>query len=119
MPQSAVFCRLSLEEGDEELRVGFHLAPPIAVIGPSRSKFDVAANLCLIISPSFVADKKAVDRPTARRQSGMTRYRVREETERRSRELMRNEPYRLEPTAGEATAAGIDIDSAVLRVTKD
>ena len=32
---------------------------------------------------------------------------------------MRNEPYRLEPTAGEATAAGIDIDSAVLRVTKD
>ena len=34
---------------------------------------------------------------------------------------MRNEPYRLEPTAGEeATAtAGIDIDSAVPRVTKD
>ena len=68
VPFAAVCCTAGshLREGTKSRDVGFHLAP---LIGPSRSKFDVAPNLCRIISPSFVADKKAVDRLTDRAQT--------------------------------------------------
>ena len=47
VPFAAVCCIASSHlRGEAKSRVvGFHLAPLIAVIGPTRSKFDVAPNL--------------------------------------------------------------------------
>ena len=47
VPFAAVCCTAGshLREGTNANVVGFHLDPLIAVIGPSRSKFDVAPNL--------------------------------------------------------------------------